>query len=92
MRTGEVVIVYDEFLKRVFWRLGKVTELLTGSDGITRAAIVKTVNSECTRFLHRSIKHLIPIDLSLTLKRSIQNSHKKSSLWKQMNRDPAPIL
>ena len=35
VRTGDVVIVYDEFSKRIFWRLGVVTELLTGSDGIT---------------------------------------------------------
>ena len=33
--------VYSEFSKHVFWRLGLVTELLTGSDGITRAAIVR---------------------------------------------------
>ena len=44
-----------------------MTELLTGSDGITRAAIVKTVNSEHTRFLRRSIKHLILIELSVNI-------------------------
>ena len=67
MRTGDVVIVYDKFSKCVFWRLGIVTELLTGSDGITRAAIVKIENSEHTRFLRRSIKHLIPIELSVNI-------------------------
>ena len=59
------MIVYDEFWKFVFWRLGIVTKLLTGSDGITRTAIVKTINSEHTRFLRHSIKHLIPIELSV---------------------------
>ena len=67
VRTGDVVIVYDEFSRCVFWRLGIVTELLTGSDGITRAAIVKTVNSDHTRLLRRSIKHLIPIELSVNI-------------------------
>ena len=42
-----------------------MTELFTGSDGITRAAIVKTVNSEHTRFHCRNIKHLILIELSV---------------------------
>ena len=36
-------------------------------DGITRATIVKNVNSEHTRFLYRSIKHLIPIELSVNI-------------------------
>ena len=53
-----------------------MTELLTGSDGITRAAIVKTANSDRTKFFRRSIKHLIPIELSVNIEES--NSHNKS--------------
>ena len=64
MRTGDVVIVYNEFSKRVFWRLGIVTKQLTGSDGIPRAVIVKTVNSG---FLHRSIKHLMSLELNVKI-------------------------
>ena len=41
--------------RHLFWRLGIVTKLLTESDGIPRAAIVNTVNSEHTRFLHHGI-------------------------------------
>ena len=72
------MVVYDEFSRRVFWRLGIVTELLTGSDDISRAAIVKTVNSDHTRFLHRSIKHLIPIELSDNIQdvNSEEDSHE----------------
>lgn len=68
VRIGDVVIVSDEFPKRVFWRLGIVTELFTGSDGITRAAIIKTINSDHTRFLCHSIKHLISIELNVNIK------------------------
>ena len=46
-----------------------MTELFTGSDGITRAAIVKTVNSEHTRFHCRNIKHLILMSSVLKMKR-----------------------
>ena len=59
------MIVYDEFSKCVFWRLGIVTKLLTGGDGITRAAIVQTVNYEHTRFLRCIVKHLILVELSV---------------------------
>ena len=63
MKVGDVVILRDELTKWVFRRLGIVTELLTGKDGLTRAAIVKTVNSERTQLLRRSVKHLIPVEL-----------------------------
>jgi len=61
VKLGDVVVLYDELTKRAFWELGIVTELLTGRDGLTRAAIVKTVNCDKTSYLCRSIKHLIPI-------------------------------
>ena len=67
VEVGDVVILRDELTKRAFWRLGIVTELLTGVDDTTRAAIVKTVNSDRTQFLRRSIKHLIPVELNTNL-------------------------
>ena len=79
------MIVYDEFSKRVLWRLGIVTELLTGSDGITRAAIVKTVNSERTRFLRRSIKHLIPIELSINIVEVNSGEHSQETVPSETN-------
>ena len=74
VRVGDVVIIYDEFSRRVFWRLGIVTELLTGNDGITRAAIVKTAYSDHTRFFRRSIKHLIPIELNINIEELDSNN------------------
>jgi len=85
VQVGDVVIIYDEFSRCMFWRLGIVTELLTGSDGITRAAIVKTVNSDRTKFFHRSIMHLIPIELSINIEES--NSHNKSDNVDPLNAD-----
>ena len=66
MKVEDVVILRNGLTKRVFWRLGIVTEFLMGKDGVTRAAIVKTVNSERTQLLRRSIKHLIPVELKGT--------------------------
>jgi len=43
MNVGDVVIQRGELTK---WKLGVVTELLTGRDNVARAAVVKMVNSE----------------------------------------------
>ena len=51
LNIGDVVLLYDEFTKHVFWRLRIVTELLTGQDGLTRAAVVKTVNCDKISYL-----------------------------------------
>ena len=59
----------------MFWRLGVVNELSTGKDGITRAAIVKTVNSDRPKFFRRGIKHLIQIELNMNIKEF--NSHNE---------------
>jgi len=40
------VVLHDEFTKCVFWRLGIVTELLIGQDGVTRAIVVKIMNCD----------------------------------------------
>ena len=46
------------------WKLANVVELLPGSDGKVRAAIVKVANSD-TRplYLRRVVQHLIPIEV-----------------------------
>ena len=49
-------------MKRVFWKLGIVKELLKGRDSKVRAALIKVPNS--TKFL-RSVTHLIPVELKI---------------------------
>lgn len=70
VKVGDVVILRDELTKRAFWKLGIVKELLTGKDDIARAAIVRTVNSERSQLLRRSVKHLIPLELNSNLEAS----------------------
>jgi len=70
------VILREELTKRAFWRLGVVTELITGNDNITRAVIVKTVNSDRTR----SIKHIIPVELNTIIETDEDSSVKKSNM------------
>ena len=79
-----MVILHDELTKHPFWRLGIVTELLTGMDNVIRAAIVKTVNLERTQLRCRSIKHLIPVEL----KANTETSDNSATATNEMHPDP----
>ena len=61
---GDIVVVYDHELPRTLWRLGKVEQLIRGSDGAVRGALVR-VNSgkKNTSFLKRPIQHLYPLEV-----------------------------
>ena len=59
-RKGSAVIIRDENKNRNAWKLGIVTDLVNGKDGVTRGAKVKTTNG----VLERAIQHLYPLELS----------------------------
>lgn len=57
----------DDKLKRCFWKLGLVEQLLTGNDGHTRAAVIRVGESGPNKravILRRSIKHLYPMEVN----------------------------
>lgn len=64
IKVGDVVIVKDEHLPRGHWKLGVVQEVLTGRDGLTRAAVVKVAASD-RRYstLRRPIQLLYPLEI-----------------------------
>ena len=65
INVGDVVILKDDNAKRVFWRLGRIVELLKGSDGRARAALVNVANENGPpKVLKRSIVHLVPIEVA----------------------------
>ena len=62
--TGDVVIVKDEHLPRGQWKLGVVQELLTGRDGLVRAAVVRVAGSDRQQStLKRPIQLLYPLEI-----------------------------
>ena len=63
--VGDIVIVRSEKSNRNFWKLAKVEELQAGDDRVVRAATIRICreNSSHSQLLHRSIKHLIPIEV-----------------------------
>ena len=64
IQTGDVVVVKSDTSKRLYWKLGLVQQLLTGTDGHVRAAIVRVPESQkSNKLLRRSVKHLFPIEV-----------------------------
>jgi len=60
--VGDVMVLKNDSTKRHFWRIAVAQQLLTGSDGVVRAAIVKVVDCEGkSSVLRQSIQHLVPI-------------------------------
>ena len=59
-RKGSAVIIQDESKNRGTWRLGIITRLIKGKDGVVRGAKVKTAKGE----LERAIQQLYPLELS----------------------------
>jgi len=65
IKVGDIVILKDESIKRLFWKLAKVVQLLEGSNGIPRAALINVANEGGPpRILKRSTRHLIFIEVS----------------------------
>ena len=63
IRIDEVVLIKDTKKKRQHWLLGRVVELLPGSDGKVRA--VRLWRGD-RRYAVHSLKHLYPVELAVT--------------------------
>ena len=62
MCTGDVVIVHTE---NGFWRLAKIKEVITSTDGQVRGAIVHSqLKDGCTLVLRRPIQRLYPLEIN----------------------------
>ena len=58
IRVGDVVIVFDDKLPRHRWRVGKVEQLITGSDNKVRGATLKMGRTGC--IIRRPVNKLYP--------------------------------
>ena len=65
VKVGDVVILKDDNVKRAFWKLAKIVELLKGKDDVARAALINVATDNGPpKMLRRSIKQLIPIEVA----------------------------
>ena len=60
--VGDVCILRNDQTKRAFWKLCKVSELLTGSDGNVRAAKVEVISPGGKQLIRRPLQHLNPLE------------------------------
>ena len=60
LAKGEVVIIKDEERNRNKWKMGIVKELISGRDGVVRAAKLRAGKGT----LERAVQHLYPLELT----------------------------
>nr|CAH7749587.1 unnamed protein product [Callosobruchus chinensis] len=60
LKEGDMVIIKEDNLPPLKWKLGRVTSLHSGSDGVNRVATVKTLNG----FVKRAFSKLCPLPLN----------------------------
>ena len=60
LAKGEVVVIKDEERNRNKWKIGIVEDLISGRDGIVRAAKLRAGKGT----LERAVQHLHPLELS----------------------------
>lgn len=67
IQKGEIVTVYDECHPRGMWRLGRIEELIEGTDGKVRGVRVRTQTSNgCISVLQRPVQHIYPLEVRST--------------------------
>ena len=60
--VGEVVLIESKG-KRNTWRLGKIIQPIQSVDNRIRAVILKTYDGSNTRYIHRPIEKLYPLEV-----------------------------
>ncbi|GLV47433.1 hypothetical protein CBL_20967 [Carabus blaptoides fortunei] len=59
-QIGDVVLVEMDNKKRILWPMGKISELITGKDGVARVAKLQTKSG----MLIRPLQRLFPLEVS----------------------------
>ena len=84
-KVGEAVIIADRPKNRNKWKLAIVTGLITGRDGIVRAAKLKTTKGN----LERAIQQLCPLELSCDINQTTPLDPTSPSFEPRAKRDAA---
>ena len=71
LKIGDVVIIKGDEKNRGYWKIGIVTKLHVGTDGITRSVTLRAGKS----YLERAVQHLYPLELSCDRKPVVAEEH-----------------
>jgi hypothetical protein len=64
VKKGDVVLVFDENLKRGFWKLGRIESLIVGTDEVVRGAKVRVMTTGNPVYLNGPVQKLYPVELN----------------------------
>ena len=65
VKNGEIVVIYDESLPRGQWRLGRIEQVIEGSDGHARGVRVRTqTKTGRPTILQHPIQLLYPVKIN----------------------------
>lgn len=62
-KVGEVVLVFEDNVKRNQWHMGIIVELIKGRDGQVRGAKMKMFTKGKTNYLNRPLQKLYPLEV-----------------------------
>ena len=79
IKVGDIVIIHDD-APRAGWKLAVVEKLITGSDGMTRAAEIRTARGTT----NRPIVRLIPLEVNGRLIPLEVNEQSETRNWTQV--------
>ena len=63
VEKGDVVVVYEDNVKRGNWKMAEVTEVILGRDGQARGAKVRMVRNGKVVYLSRPVQKLYPVEI-----------------------------
>ena len=85
--VGDVVIVYEENVKRGFWKIGKVEEVIQGRGGVVQGAKVRVITKGKPVIINRPVQKLYPLKVKTqTLKPSLGREQEVNKSGGQVNK------
>ena len=81
---GDLVLIYEDNVKRGLWKVGMVEELITGADGYVRGAKVRKPGKGKPEILNRPVQKLFPLECA-GMKRVRSEDDEKQSKEKIVN-------
>ena len=86
VKVDDVVLIRSSAKERPFWQMGVVTQLIYGDDNRIRSVFVRTPGGQINTY---PIKHLYPLELSLTHSGNRPSSETSSISTSQALPDPS---
>ena len=88
VKKGDIVLIYEDNVKRTEWKMGRIEELLPGKYGITRGVKVRTCGKGKYELLNRPLQKLYPLEVSSNEAESFEKETNVDGGECEQERDP----